>query len=138
MLESNDIYDIRVNSGNNMFIYCFTSRSRIFHLHGGNKIKRRLFILKFTGMPSFQKQFFSYIKWITYQIAINFISPVENTHQRMRQKSDLCIYQRWDLASRRSKHPYKHRPLDRGGIMCLGGVSIPINTDPWIEVGSCV
>jgi hypothetical protein len=56
--------------------------------------------------------------------------------------------------SRRSKHPYKHRPLDipevrsgvkeeytslqaqtpgytRGEIRCLGGVNIPTNMDPW-------
>jgi hypothetical protein len=24
----------------------------------------------------------------------------------------LWVYQRWDQVSRRSKHPYKHRPLD--------------------------
>ena len=58
----------------------------------------------------------------------------------------------WDQVPRRSKHPYKHQPLDipevgsdakeelaslqtqtygytRGGIRCLGGVSIPTNTD---------
>jgi hypothetical protein len=36
--------------------------------------------------------------------------------------------------SRRSKYPYKHRPLDipEVGSGGLGGVSIPTNTCPWI------
>jgi hypothetical protein len=50
-------------------------------------------------------------------------------------KDGLWIYQRWDQVSRRSKYPYKHGPMESipdCGIRCLGGVSIPTNTDPWI------
>jgi hypothetical protein len=38
------------------------------------------------------------------QVSIGGVSIPKNT--------DPWIYQRWNQVSRRSKHPYKHRPLD--------------------------